>query len=106
MGKTGTTAWVQVKGVKGQIRLVPRSEGELKRPGPNQRFKAGATVKKLELSKGDSMGGGRRRGGGGRRGGGRGRGRVETPNPANCIVRRPMRRAKASVMGAKQKSAR
>ena len=33
MGKTGITQWVQVKGVKGQIRLVPKSEGELKDQG-------------------------------------------------------------------------
>ncbi|HOB60104.1 MAG TPA: DUF5350 domain-containing protein, partial [Methanoregulaceae archaeon] len=43
MGKTGSVQWVQVKGVKGQIRLVPKAEGELKRAGPNQRFKAGAS---------------------------------------------------------------
>ena len=105
MGKTGTTAWVQVKGVKGQIRLVPRSEGELKSPGPNQRFKAGANLKKLEQCSEDSRGGPKGRGRGRGRGGSRGRGR-EAPNPANCIVRRPMRRAKVSVMGAKQKSSR
>ena len=47
MGKTGTTVWAQVKGVKGQIRLVPKSEGDLKTPGPNQRFKAGVNIKKV-----------------------------------------------------------
>jgi len=47
MGKTGTTVWAQVKGVKGQIRLVPKSEGNLKTPGPNQRFKAGVNIKKV-----------------------------------------------------------
>jgi hypothetical protein len=109
MGKTGTTQWVQVKGVKGQIRLVPKAEGELKRPGPNQRFKAGASIRKLEQETGDGRGGpGRRsapkrRGGGGR--GGRG-GRGESGPAANPMVRRSMRRAKASVMGAKQKSGR
>jgi hypothetical protein len=107
MGKTGITQWVQVKGVKGQIRLVPKSEGELKRPGPNQRFRAGATVKKLEQLSGDQ---GRQGGRGGRRGGG-GRGRSsgrgrDMGNPAGSIVRRAMRRAKVSIMGAKQKSAR
>ena len=56
MGKTGITQWVQVKGVKGQIRLVPKSEGEVKRPGPNQRFRAGATLKKLEQLAGDQGG--------------------------------------------------
>ncbi|MDT8358327.1 MAG: DUF5350 domain-containing protein, partial [Methanomicrobiaceae archaeon] len=40
MGKTGTTNWIQIKGVKGQIRLVPRQEGTYKKPGPNQRFKS------------------------------------------------------------------
>ena len=48
MGKTGTTLWAQVKGVKGQIRLVPKKEGEAKTPGPNQRFKAGANVKQID----------------------------------------------------------
>ena len=48
MGKTGTTIWAQVKGVKGQIRLVPKKEGEHKTPGPNQRFKAGANVKQID----------------------------------------------------------
>lgn len=105
MGKTGTVQWVQVKGVKGQIRLVPKSEGEVKRPGPNQRFKAGASLKKLEQESGDSRGGPR----GGRRGGrgGRGRGgRGDSGPAANPMVRKSMRRAKASVMGAKQKSSR
>lgn len=104
MGKTGTVQWVQVKGVKGQIRLVPRSEGEVKRPGPNQRFKAGASLKKLEQETGDGRGGPR----GGRRGGrgGRGRGRGDSGPAANPMVRKSMRRAKASVMGAKQKAGR
>jgi hypothetical protein len=105
MGKTGTTQWVQVKGVKGQIRLVPKSEGESKTPGPNQRFKAGATVKKLEQSTGDQRGGGRG-GRGGRRSSGRGgRGREMGTNE-NSIVRKTMRRPKVSMLGAKQKSAR
>jgi hypothetical protein len=104
MGKTGTTQWVQVKGVKGQIRLVPKREGELKRPGPNQRFKAGASLRKLEQAMGDSRGG--RSGGRGRRGGARGRGRGESGPVANPMVRKSMRRSKISIMGAKQKSAR
>jgi hypothetical protein len=104
MGKTGITQWVQVKGVKGQIRLVPKSEGELKRAGPNQRFRAGATVKKLEQLSGDQGRPGGRGGRGGRgRGGGRGR---DMAHPEDSIVRRAMRRAKVSIMGAKQKSAR
>ena len=108
MGKTGTVQWVQVKGVKGQIRLVPKSEGETKKPGPNQRFKAGASIKKLEQESGEGRGGSR---GGGRRGGGRssrgGRGgRMDSGPAANPMVRKPMRRSKTSIMGAKQKSSR
>jgi len=103
MGKTGTTQWVQVKGVKGQIRLVPKREGELKRPGPNQRFKAGASVKVLDqLNEESGRRGGRRRGGRG----GRGRGRGDSGPAANPMVRKSMRRSKVSVLGAKQKSAR
>ncbi len=105
MGKTGTTQWVQVKGVKGQIRLVPRAEGELKRPGPNQRFKQGASVKKMEQESGDGRGP-RGRSGGRGRGGRGGRGRGEPGPTANPMVRRAMRRPKASIMGAKQKAAR
>ncbi len=56
MGKTGTTLWAQVKGVKGQIRLVPKKEGEAKTPGPNQRFKAGANVKQVDQMA-EAMGG-------------------------------------------------
>ena len=56
MGKTGTTLWAQVKGVKGQIRLVPKKEGEAKTPGPNQRFKAGANVKQIDQAA-EAMGG-------------------------------------------------
>jgi len=33
MGKTGTVNWMQVKGVKGQIRLVPQKDAEVKKPG-------------------------------------------------------------------------
>ena len=50
MGKTGTTIWAQVKGVKGKIRLVPKKEGLAKTPGPNQRFKAGANVKQIDAA--------------------------------------------------------
>ncbi len=42
------------EGVKGQIALVPKSEGETKSPGPNQRFKAGASLRKLEQATGDA----------------------------------------------------
>ncbi|MBP1929910.1 hypothetical protein J2741_002506 [Methanolinea mesophila] len=110
MGKTGTVQWTQVKGVKGQIRLVPKAEGETKKPGPNQRFKAGASLRKLEQSMGDQGGrggrGGSRGGRGGARGGRGGRGRGEPGPSANPMVRRAMRRSKASMMGAKAKSGR
>jgi hypothetical protein len=109
MGKTGTTIWAQVKGVKGQIRLVPKKESELKTPGPNQRFKAGATTKKLDQAN-ESQYGGRRGGRGGRgrgRSGSRGGDRGGTPErTGNPLIRRRMRRAKVSALGTKQKSAR
>jgi hypothetical protein len=108
MGKTGTTIWAQVKGVKGQIRLVPKREAELKTPGPNQRFKAGATTKKLDQAN-ESQYGGRRGGRGGRRRSGTRRGgdRGGTPErTGHPLIRRRMRRAKVSTMGTKQKSAR
>lgn len=111
MGKTGTVQWTQVKGVKGQIRLVPKSEGELKKPGPNQRFKAGASLRKLEQLTAESQGGfrgrqGGRSGGRGGRGGSRGGRSSESGPQANPMVRRAMRRPKVSVLGAKQKSGR
>jgi hypothetical protein len=108
MGKTGTTIWAQVKGAKGQIRLVPKKESELKTPGPNQRFKAGATTKKLDQAN-ESQYGGRRggRGGRGRSGSRRGGDRGGTPErTGHPLIRRRMRRAKVSAMGTKQKSAR
>jgi len=109
MGKTGTTIWAQVKGVKGQIRLVPKKEAELKTPGPNQRFKAGANVKKGDEAAEQQYGGrrgGRRGGGRGGRGGGRGGDRGTPERTGNPLVRRRMRRAKVSAMGTKPKSAR
>ncbi|MFA7562404.1 MAG: DUF5350 domain-containing protein [Methanoculleus sp.] len=98
MGKTGSVQWAQVKGVKGQIRLVPASEGEVKKPGPNQRFKAMAAIRRRESREGqDQRRGGRGgRGGRGRRGGG-------APT-ADVRVRRGIRRAKVSALGTKQKS--
>ena len=108
MGKTGTTLWAQVKGVKGQIRLVPKKEGEAKPPGPNQRFKAGAKVKQIDQMA-EAMGGrGGGRGGkrGGRRGGDRSGGSGLNESTANPMIRRRMRRAKVSALGAKAKSSR
>ncbi|WP_321504693.1 DUF5350 domain-containing protein [uncultured Methanoregula sp.] len=106
MGKTGTTIWAQVKGVKGQIRLVPKKEGEAKTPGPNQRFKAGANVKQVDQmaeAMGGQRGGGRR---GGRRGGDRSGGSGMNESTANPMIRRHMKRAKVSALGAKAKSSR
>jgi hypothetical protein len=109
MGKTGTTIWAQVKGVKGQIRLVPKKEGEGKTPGPNQRFKAGANVKQIDQMA-EAMGGrGGARGGkrgGGRRGGDRSGGSGLNESTANPMIRRRMKRAKVSALGAKAKSSR
>ena len=99
MGKTGTTNWMQVKGVKGQIRLVPQKDGEVKKPGPNQRFKPSATIRKFSrTSEQDQQGRGPRGGRGGR--GGRGR-RGEMKDQR---LRRRIRRSKVSQMGAKQKA--
>ncbi|MFA7198949.1 MAG: DUF5350 domain-containing protein [Methanoculleus sp.] len=97
MGKTGSVQWAQVKGVKGQIRLVPASEGEVKRPGPNQRFKPAADIQKRASREGQDQ---RRGGRGGRRGGRRGGGAPTM----DVRVRRCIRRAKVSVLGTKQKS--
>jgi hypothetical protein len=108
MGKTGTTLWAQVKGVKGQIRLVPKKEGEPKTPGPTQRVKAGAHTTQLDQMA-EAMGG--RSGGrggkrGGRRGGDRSGGSGINESTANPMIRRHMRRAKVSALGAKAKSGR
>ena len=72
MGKTGTTNWMQVKGVKGQIRLVPQKDAEVKKPGPNQRFKPSSTIRKFSRSSDEEQQGRPRGGRGGRgRGGSR-----------------------------------
>lgn len=91
MGKTGTTKWIQIKGVKGQIRLVPQKEGSYKKPGPNQRFKSGSTLKKVMASAAEEQGRGRRRGGRG------------AQKQVDRRVRRRMQRGKKSVMGLKTK---
>ncbi|ABS56179.1 conserved hypothetical protein [Methanoregula boonei 6A8] len=109
MGKTGTTLWSQVKGVKGQIRLVPKKEGERKSPGPNQRFKSSINLKKIDQAAAEEQrggrGGGARRGGrGGRRGGDRSGGSGMNESTASPLIRRRMRRAKVSALGAKAKS--
>ena len=109
MGKTGTTLWSQVKGVKGQIRLVPKKEGDRKSPGPNQRFKSSINLKKVDQAAAEEQRGGRggaRRGGsrGGRRGGDRSGGSGMNESTASPLIRRRMRRAKVSVLGSKAKS--
>ena len=109
MGKTGTTIWAQVKGVKGQIRLVPKSEGDLKTPGPNQRFKAGVNIKKVNAMDEEARGRGWSRGGGkrgGRRGGDRSGGSGLNESTASPLIRRRMRRAQVSALGAKAKATR
>ncbi|MFA5236288.1 MAG: DUF5350 domain-containing protein [Methanoregula sp.] len=114
MGKTGTTLWSQVKGVKGQIRLVPKKEGERKSPGPNQRFKSSINLRKVDQAAAEEQRGGRggaRRGGarggrGGRRGGDRSGGSGLNESTASPLIRRRMRRAKVSALGAKAKAAR
>ncbi|WP_292367766.1 DUF5350 domain-containing protein [Methanoregula sp. UBA64] len=113
MGKTGTTLWSQVKGVKGQIRLVPKKEGERKSPGPNQRFKSSINLRKVDQAAAEEQqhGRGGRRGGsggrggrGGRRGGDRSGGSGMNESTASPLIRRRMRRAKVSALGAKAKS--
>ncbi|KQC04317.1 MAG: hypothetical protein APR53_10775 [Methanoculleus sp. SDB] len=99
MGKTGTTTWIQVKGVNGQIRLVPQQEGSYKKPGPNQRFKSGGPLRKAtQTSQDDRF----RRGGRGGGRGGRGRGGAQIDKR----FRRRIKRATSKVMGPKQASKR
>ena len=114
MGKTGTTLWSQVKGVKGQIRLVPKKEGERKSPGPNQRFKSSINLKKIDQAAGRRAArrpgwrtARRQPGPGGRRSGGdRSGGSGLNESTASPLIRRRMRRAKVSMLGAKAKAAR
>ncbi len=91
MGKTGTTSWTQIKSVSGQIRLVPAKEGNYKKPGPNQRFKSGAKLKRAIQKTQD---GGR----GGQRGS---RGQAPQNDPR---FRRRIKRSQSSIKGAKAKS--
>ncbi len=90
MGKTGSINWHQVKGVNGQIRLVPQKEGEVKKPGPNQRFKRASIVSKIESRMANNPQQGRGRG----------------PKIADQRIRRRIRRSKKSMMGAKAKAKR
>lgn len=88
MGKTGTTNWIQIKGVKGQIRLVPAQEGTYKKPGPNQRFKSGSRLKRVLQTVERAQ-----------RRPARGRGRAEVDRR----VRRRIKRPSKYVMGSKAK---
>ncbi len=90
MGKTGITAWTQIKSVKGQVRLVPQKETNYKKPGPNQRFKSGSKLKRATQKTQEASRGGRRAP--------RGRGKVNDPR-----CRRRIKRSPASIKGAKGK---
>lgn len=46
MGKTGSVEWIQIKGRKGRIRLVPKGEATTKRPGPGQRYDSTGHVRR------------------------------------------------------------
>ncbi|MDD4300715.1 MAG: DUF5350 domain-containing protein [Methanomicrobium sp.] len=98
MGKTGITSWTQIKSVSGQLRLVPQKEGNYKKPGPNQRFKSGAKLKRAIQKTQDTQRGGRR--GGSSRGG---RNSRNTPQ-VDPRFRRRIKRSPASIKGAKAKS--
>jgi hypothetical protein len=89
MGKTGSINWHQIKGVNGQIRLVPQKEGDVKKPGPNQRFKRASIVTKIESRMANVPQQGRR-----------------GPKVADPRVRRRIRRSRKSTMGAKAKTKR
>ncbi|PWR75774.1 DUF5350 domain-containing protein [Methanospirillum stamsii] len=107
MGKTGTTEWMQVKGSKGQIRLVPKKESTAKKPGPNQRFKAQTTIKRMERAAGRGGRGGRgdmRGGSRGGRGGRGGKGAGQAQPLRVMAARRRMGRPKVSMLGPKQRS--
>jgi hypothetical protein len=110
MGKTGTTEWNQVKGSKGQIRLVPRKEAKNKKPGPNQRFKAQSTLRKLERNANRGRGRDGRGAPGrapprgrpsrGKRGGGPG----QPQDLRTMAARRRITRPKVAVLGPKARS--
>lgn len=46
LGKTGSVEWIQVKGRRGRIRLVPKSDAAAKRPGPGQRYNSTGHVRR------------------------------------------------------------
>jgi hypothetical protein len=47
MGKTGSIEWVQIRGRKGQMRLVPRGDSQANKPGPSQRYDARGFVSRV-----------------------------------------------------------
>jgi hypothetical protein len=46
MGKTGSIEWGRIKGRKGKMRLVEKSNLTHKRPGPSQRFDSSGTKRR------------------------------------------------------------
>lgn len=47
MGKTGSVEWVQVRGRKGQMRLVPKGDSAANKPGPSQRYDSKGFVRRV-----------------------------------------------------------
>lgn len=47
MGKTGSVEWVQIRGRKGQMRLVPRGDSNGNKPGPAQRYDSKGFVRRV-----------------------------------------------------------
>lgn len=47
MGKTGSVEWVQIRGRKGQMRLVPRGESKASKPGPGQRYDSKGFLRRI-----------------------------------------------------------
>ncbi len=47
MGKTGSVEWVQIRGRKGQMRLVPRGDSQANKPGPSQRYDSKGFVSRV-----------------------------------------------------------
>jgi len=47
MGKTGSIEWVQIRGRKGQMRLVPRGDSQAGKPGPAQRYDAKGFLRRI-----------------------------------------------------------
>ena len=47
MGKTGSVEWYQVRGRKGQMRLVPRGDSAANKPGPGQRYDSQGFVRRV-----------------------------------------------------------